>query len=542
MQRAAIYARFSTDQQSERSIEDQIALCRSYAKTQKLQVVAEFADRARSGGSMFGREGLAEMLAGARESRFEVLIVEALDRLSRDMEDLAGMHKRLTFAGIKIQAVNEGEANTVLVGLRGLVGQLFREDGVQKTRRGMAGRVRDGLSAGGRAYGYRRGEKTGTLEIIEAEAEIVRRIFREFIAGKKPREIAHALNREKVKAPRGKKWNASTINGSAQRHNGILRGEIYDGRIVWNRVRMVKDPETGKRVSRPNPREQWQTVEAPALAILDRGIFAKAQRRKEETAHEPATNQKRAKTILSGLLRCGCCGSGLSIKGKDARGRTRVRCTGVKEGGACTGTRTFLLKSIERRVLDALHEELRNPQAIAEFAAAYREEKRKLARERAGGRAKQERRLGEVERELSRIVDAIAQGIAVATIRERAEALEAERQQLQDALQAKVDAEIVELHPAALGNYEARLSEIKARIESGLAAGDSEAAAAVREIIDSVIVKPRGDGKPGSVIEIVGRLDPLYGPLLAGHRKAVGFPMVAGGRYSQKAHTFRIVA
>jgi len=138
---AAIYARFSTDLQNERSIEDQVSLCQSYAEREGLEVVNIHEDRARSGGSVMGRDGLLRLLDQARDRCFEVVIVEALDRLSRDMEDLAGIHKRLSFLGIEIRAVHEGVVNTVLVGLRGLVGQLYREDNAHKVRRGQAGRV-----------------------------------------------------------------------------------------------------------------------------------------------------------------------------------------------------------------------------------------------------------------------------------------------------------------------------------------------------------------------------------------------------------------
>jgi site-specific DNA recombinase len=65
------------------------------------------------------------------------------------------------------------------------------------------------------------------------------------------RDIAHDLNRESVRPPRGRRWNASTINGNAQRGAGLIFNELYAGRIVWNKVRMVKDPDTGKRLSRP---------------------------------------------------------------------------------------------------------------------------------------------------------------------------------------------------------------------------------------------------------------------------------------------------
>ena len=175
MQRAAIYARFSTDLQNERSIDDQVALCRAYCAREGLTPTAVYADKARSGASIFGRDGLIDLMAQGKARRFDVVVVEALDRLSRDMEDLAGIHKRLSFAGVELRAVHDGKADTVMVGLRGLVGQLFREDGAKKVRRGMMGVVRSGRHAGGRAYGYRpcpgaRGE----LKIVEAEATIVR--------------------------------------------------------------------------------------------------------------------------------------------------------------------------------------------------------------------------------------------------------------------------------------------------------------------------------------------------------------------------------
>ncbi len=107
--RAAIYARFSTELQRDRSIDDQVALCRTHAERLGISVVATYHDSARSGASVLGRDGLMQMMEHAREKRFDVLIVEALDRLSRDMEDLAGIHKRLTFLGIEIQAIQARE-------------------------------------------------------------------------------------------------------------------------------------------------------------------------------------------------------------------------------------------------------------------------------------------------------------------------------------------------------------------------------------------------------------------------------------------------
>jgi DNA invertase Pin-like site-specific DNA recombinase len=178
-------------------------LCRAYAARHHLDVIATFEDKARSGASVFGRDGLMQLMDAARQQLFTVVIVEALDRLSRDMEDLAGIHKRLSFQGIVIQAVHDGTADSILIGIRGLVGQMQREDGAKKVRRGMTGVIRDGRHAGGRAYGYRAlPGKPGELEIVEDEAAVVRRIFEAYAAGQRL-GTSHTISTEKAFVHRG---------------------------------------------------------------------------------------------------------------------------------------------------------------------------------------------------------------------------------------------------------------------------------------------------------------------------------------------------
>ena len=149
--RAAIYARFSTEMQNEKSVEDQFALCDEFARRQRYEIVGRYSDHARTGTTVHGRDGLWRLLDDARTGRFDVLVVEALDRLSRDLEDLAGIHKRLTFAGIEIVAVHDGKADALQVGIRGIVSTLMITDLKHKIRRGMSGVVSDGRIAGGRA-------------------------------------------------------------------------------------------------------------------------------------------------------------------------------------------------------------------------------------------------------------------------------------------------------------------------------------------------------------------------------------------------------
>src|SRR3546814_8649392 len=104
-----------------------------------------------------------------------------------------------------------------------------------------------------------RGERT----INEGEAVIVRRIFREFADGKSPRAIARDLNAEGMPGPRGDIWMDTTIRGHVNRGTGIINNELYVGRLVWNRLRYIKDPDTGRRVSRLNPQSEWIVQEVP---------------------------------------------------------------------------------------------------------------------------------------------------------------------------------------------------------------------------------------------------------------------------------------
>jgi site-specific DNA recombinase len=150
--------------------------------------------------------------------------------------------------------------------------------------------VRSGRNAGGRAYGYRPVPgKPGQLTIDDAEAEIVRRIFREFIEGATPRAIAVGLNADRIAAPRGTRWTATTINGSLARGHGLLMNELYTGDIVWNRVRMVKDPTTGKRISRPNKAGDYRRAQALHLRIIDQETWDAAQTSKRGRSNVGAT-------------------------------------------------------------------------------------------------------------------------------------------------------------------------------------------------------------------------------------------------------------
>jgi site-specific DNA recombinase len=513
-QRAAIYARYSTDLQSERSIEDQLALCRREAKRRGLIVVGTYFDAAVSGASTINRHGWLKLMRDAEAKRFDVVLAEDVDRIARDEADYHAARKRLAFLDIEIWDTRSGKVTGIEGSVRVMMASHYIENLAHKTRRGLAGVLKSGRHPGGRAYGYRVVPgKPGELEIVPEQAEVVRRIFGEYRDGRTPREIAHALNADDIHAPRGKRWTASALNGNKARGHGILQNELYAGRLVWNRVRMVKDPDTGKRVSRPNPKSEWQTQDAPHLAIVSREVFDAAQARKAERSIGGGHNHRRPKRLLSGLLKCDACGSGMSVFGADKSGKVRLRCSAATESNSCPDPKTFYLAAVEAEVVSLLMRELRDPRAMQECAAGYIAERNRLAAAARSGRDTLKKKLAKAQAEHGRTLKAYQSGVlSEETAFKELPRLQAECDRLKGELAAEpVEENTVALHPQALTRYAELLAGLKHTLESGAAAGDLEARGAIRELVGAVTVRRDPTRKGGVLVTIDGRLAPVLG-------------------------------
>ena len=277
--RTVIYARYSSNLQSDASIEDQIEVCRRYAEQRGWTVSGTYEDRAISGAST-ARPGFQAMMADIGHRKFDVVLAESLDRIGRRVADVTAIHDDLSFNRIALHTVATGEVTALLAGILGSVGQQYLLDLREKTRRGLLGRILDGKSGGGLAYGYRkRGDNIGEREILDTEATVVCRIFEDYANGLSPRKIARALNEENIPGPGGRNWGDTTIRGQVDRGTGILNNDLYIGRLVWNRCSYVKDPKTGKRLARPNPTKLWETVEVPVLRIIDDHLWKRVKER-----------------------------------------------------------------------------------------------------------------------------------------------------------------------------------------------------------------------------------------------------------------------
>ena len=508
MKRSVIYARYSSDLQSEASIDDQVRLCRERAEREGMSVRQIFADYAISGGSLNNRPGMLSLLDAVQQGGIDVVIAEALDRVSRDQEDIAAIFKRLQHAEVCLLTLAEGEINELHVGLKGTMNALFLKDLAAKTRRGQRGRVEAGKIPGGNSYGYRIVRRlledgsvsTGEREIDGKQAEIVRRIFAEYAAGISPRRIARGLNAEGITGPRGGPWNASTINGSRQRRNGILNNELYRGWITYNRQRFVKDPETGKRIARPNPESQWIKTEVAHLRIIDDRLWETAQILKSRYSSQTGNKRQTRKRLLSGLVKCGACGGSMTIVNRE-----RYSCSAKRERGTCDSPAGIGAVELEERVLSGLKDLLLDNETLIEaFAEEFKAELERLNRQRGSNERRLQKELNKVNRAINRCVMFIKEGDGSPNVvREELHSLEIRREELQREMAAGQTDHQVLYHPGVADLYRKKVGELRTLLTS--TETRTQAMELIRSLIQRIEVFP-GQRRGNPDVILVGGL------------------------------------
>jgi hypothetical protein len=324
---------------------------------------------------------------------------------------------------------------------------------------------------------------------------VVQRIFTLFATGTSPRALAKQLNAEGVPGPDGRAWRDTTIRGQLDRGTGILNNALYAGRLEWNRCAYVKDPRTGKRVARPNPRAQWEVVPVPELRIIDDALWDAVKARQEEVrlvmsrdADGNALNgAHRQKCLLSGLLACGVCGGGFTIINAHDYG-----CATHRAKGTCSNHGRIRRDELERRVLDGLKHRLLAPELVEQFARDFQEEVNRQAAERAQGRAEDEGRLEAVRRKIASMIRAIEDGLYQPSMKGRMAELEAEKAALEERLTSAPELPKVRLHPNLAGVYRQKVAALEQALADPM--DKAEAMEIVRSQIERITLTPNDQG------------------------------------------------
>lgn len=508
-QRIAIYARYSSDLQKPTSIDDQILLCRELV-TQHFpdgEIQCVHSDSALTGATLH-RPGIMAVLKAARAGDIDVIVSEGLDRISRNLGDIARIHERLAHGKVSLFTAHEGAISALHVGFKGTMNQIFLSDMKDKVRRAHKARAVDGRAPAGRAYGYKvlrgvldsKGEYVkGLREIDEGQAAIVRRIFEEYARGVGTRAIVRSLNDDGIPGPAGGKWTIQSVHGGAKRGGGILKNNIYRGWLLYNRTRKVTDPETGHSTYEVNPEKEWVWAKATALRIIDDATWNKVQERlggvhpvpyvvrrlKQKTPAPPSDTPARVHA-LTGLVVCGWCG-GKKALGNDSRYLCNTYRFYEKRCRNARGTKEPVLKEAAFR---ALHEAVGQvpdwPARLAVYFATEIDQAEQLQAEAA-----------KLDHRISRLLDAVERGVQMQSSLERILQLEKRQREIKA---IKPPPDIPADNDAVLDRFRVALAHMEAYFD------DRKEIGPVRKMLDLVVkeirLTPRKDAKKGEVVSV----------------------------------------
>lgn len=424
---AAIYARKSTEQnvsEDAKSVTRQIEHARAFGEEKGWTILEEYVDDGVSGALATKLTGRARMLAAAADEKFAVLIVRDVDRLSRNDEELPGLIYSLRDSGVEVWSYTDRmrvDTRTAMsrgmLSLKATFAAAEREAAQVRTREAMRSKAARGHVAGGICYGYKNVRTADHVErvIVEAEAEIIRRIFREVAEGRGYAKVAQGLNADRVPCPRGKCWAMTGVRE-------MLYREAYRGRIVYGKTRW--EYRRGRKVSVPTPESEWITVEAPALRIVPEELWRAAHERLDRSRQTYLRNTGgklcgrpeaglESRNLLAGFVTCGSCGGSMhAIRRTSKRGRP-VRyyvCNNWRVNGACDNSLSLPLPALDAKILDTLKADVLTPEIVEAVVTRTIE----LARlEPDEHRERRERLVADAERlaqEIARLTEAIVAG------------------------------------------------------------------------------------------------------------------------------------
>jgi len=463
---AAIYARKSTDQagvsDEAKSVTRQIAQAKAYGAAKGWTVSDDhiYTDDGISGAEFAGRPGFVRLMNALKpEPAFDVLIMSEESRLGREAIETAYALKQLITSGVRVFFYLEDRERTfdsptdkLLLSVTAFADELEREKARQRTYDAMQRKARAGHVTGGRVFGYSNATVAaadGSRSHVErrtdeAEAAIVRRIFRMCAAGYGQTRIAKTLNAEGVLAPRSQQgrpraWAPSTVRE-------VLRRPLYRGDVVWNRTK--KRDTWGRKHRKARASGEWISTHVEALRIVDEKLWHEAHGRLKEAREvylrgtngqlwgRPARGAE-SKYLLPGLARCAQCGGSIYVKTRD-HGRRRAAfygCTSYHLRGrsVCSNGIEVPMETANRIILDNFADLLQP--AVIDAAIERTLRRTALAPQEAARRRQTiEARLAAVEAEIARYTAAIGAGGELSSLVSALQEREAQRTELQTEL------------------------------------------------------------------------------------------------------------
>lgn len=413
-----IYARYSSERQTEQSIEGQLRECYEYAKKHDINIVSTYIDRAISG-KTDNREQFQKMIKDSDKKNFESVIVYKMDRFTRNRYDSAIYKTRLKKNGIKVlyakECIPDGPEGIILESLLEGMAEYYSEELSQKIRRGMHESALKCKATGGYlALGYKIAPDKSFV-VDEEEAAIVQKIFNMYDNGETVTKICNELNALGIKTSRGAKFNKNSLRT-------ILQNEKYIG--VY------------KCTIQGDKEKHEIRIEDGVPAIVDKEIFDRVQNRFAANRRAPAKQKAKVNYLLSGKLYCGKCDSGMvgeSGTGNHGEKHYYYTCANKKRFKTCD-KKTVKKDWLENLVVEETVKNILQPDRIKYIAKKCIEIQSNTSTI-SSELEMLKKQLSETKKSIDNLMSAIEQGVITKNTRSRLIELE----QVQEKIEFEID-------------------------------------------------------------------------------------------------------
>lgn len=367
MEQAVIYARYSSHNQTENSIEGQISAAERYAKDHNLNIIRQYIDRAKTG-TNDNREAFQQMLADCKRHDFTVIIVWKVDRFGRNREEITFNKYKCKKEGVRVEYVAEnlGDSNEAVIlesVLEGMA-EYFSKQLSTNVKRGLAESRKKGNYIGTAPYGL----KIVDRKLVEDEekSDMVRNIFRRYVSGESGNEIAQ------------------NVGLTADHVMGILRHESY--------VNIIIDQQT------------WDAAQ---------------ERLKNRTKRHRSGAEMKKEYLLTSKIECTC---GKHMVGSSASSKNHkyyyYRCHNNCQ-------KPLKRDDTDAAVVKALKDHLTKPENLEKIVDGVWDKYNRM--KESGDASKAEKELKKVSERLERLYKAIEEGMTYESVKERIAGLEGQK-------------------------------------------------------------------------------------------------------------------
>lgn len=440
MLKGAIYARYSSDNQREESIDAQIRAIKEYCQKNNIQIVKIYTDEAFSA-TTDDRPGFLRMIKDSESGLFEVVIVHKLDRFARDRYDSAYYKRQLKRNGVRLISVleplDDSPESVILESVLEGMAEYYSKNLAREVLKGMKETAYQCKHTGGiPPLGYDVAEdKTYVINPYEAQAVML--IFTMYADGKSYNEIIDKLNKEGYRTKTGRRFGKNSIHD-------ILRNEKYRGIYIFNRSSAKRD---GKRNHHKNkPDDEIIRIPGGMPRIISEELWERVQKRLEKNAKGPGANKAKEIYLLSGIIFCGKCGNAM-VGNRRYAGRNKEKylsyeCSTRKRTKECD-MKSIGAEYVENIVIEELEKRIFSPFVIKKLASKILKYAREQSEEIIKDIKLFQSQLAGVETEINNIVNAIAAGMFHPSMKAKMDELEAKKANLIIKLEeAKLQSEI----------------------------------------------------------------------------------------------------